>query len=1076
MGWGLVVGRWVGCWVGGWVRVVVGWRWSVVVGWCRSRRWSVLSSGWSSGWSPLVWVAGVPVGVVGGVGLAQVVAALAVVRLGAVWVPVDVELPVGRAVEMVADAGVTVAVVSEAARAWWAQVDAAAAVTAVVVDDGGDVVDVVAGTGARPRVLADDAAWVLFTSGTTGRPKGVIGSLDGLRNRLSWWWRTIPYQPGDRAVVKTRPGFVDAISELLAPLLAGIPVVVADTDQANDPGRLAALLADEHVTHLVAVPSLLAVLYDTHHDVTARAPLRVITSSGEPLSTTLAATIRRTHPHATIVNLYGSTETSGDATAAIITADQPIDHITIGRPIDNVAARILDRHHQLLPPGASGHLHIGGAALTHGYLPTVDSDDHARFWHDDDHRWYDTGDLARWTPDGTLEHLGRHDRQTKIRGVRVEPAGIEHTLLTLDHVTDAAVTTRHHPTRGTELTAYLVLDNPHHPLDHIRHQLRATLPTHHLPTHLIPTTHIPRTPTGKIDHHALTTTTAEHPEPTASSHATPPSRWSPRSSPTCSTSTTSAPSTTSSVSAVTRSSPHGRSQAVRRLRRRGLDRRPLQQPGRRRPRRVRCRHAWSAIRAETAMAERVLAAITRIAAATRPSRRRCRSPSSACGSSTSCSPAARSTTSASRPSCASAVDPRAFAPRAARRRRPPRGAAHRLRGPTTTNRCRSSATSPTCRSPPSTCAPYRRADVPTRRAELRPKFQSQPFDLRRGPLVRGHCSSGSTPPTTSSSSACTTSSRDGWSLGVLRSRDRGVLCRLRLGEGARTSHRCRSSTPTSPCGSTSPSGDVLETQLELLARAARATPPVLELPTDRPAPAGAGAPRRRGALHARRRLVDRLAALARGNGATLFMVTLAAFDAVLARWTGQDDLVVGVPSAGAPDPGGRAADRVLRQHPRAARRRQWPADVHRARAPRSRARRWRRTPTPTSPSSVSSRRCARHATCPATRSSRRSSSSSSRLRTRRRRAWIRRWSCRRRRRCSTCASISSHSTGRSSGVATTTPTCSSRRRSSACAGASSACSSRSSTTRHCRSPPTSSSTTPTTRRWGCWSGGWGGGW
>jgi amino acid adenylation domain-containing protein len=458
-------------------------------------------------------VAGVPVGVVGGVGLAQVVAALAVVRLGAVWVPVDVELPVGRAVEMVADAGVTVAVVSEAARAWWAQVDAAAAVTAVVVDDGGDVVDVVAGTGERPRVLADDAAWVLFTSGTTGRPKGVIGSLDGLRNRLSWWWRTIPYQPGDRAVVKTRPGFVDAISELLAPLLAGIPVVVADTNQANDPGRLAALLADEHVTHLVAVPSLLAVLYDTHHDVTARAPLRVITSSGEPLSTTLAATIRRTHPHATIVNLYGSTETSGDATAAIITADQPIDHITIGRPIDNVAARILDGHHQLLPPGASGHLHIGGAALTHGYLPSVDSDDHARFWHDDDHRWYDTGDLARWTPDGTLEHLGRHDRQTKIRGVRVEPAGIEHTLLTLDHVTDAAVTTRHHPTRGTELTAYLVLDNPHHPLDHIRHQLRTTLPTHHLPTHLIPTTHIPRTPTGKIDHHTLTTTTAGDSEP-----------------------------------------------------------------------------------------------------------------------------------------------------------------------------------------------------------------------------------------------------------------------------------------------------------------------------------------------------------------------------------------------------------------------------------------------------------------------------------------------------------------------------------------------------------------------------------
>ena len=459
--------------------------------------------------------AGVPVGVVGGVGLEQIVGGLAVLGLGAVWVPVDPELPVGRAVEMVADAAVAVAVVAASVAGWWSRVDPAGAVTAVVVDGAGAVVEV---TGAgTPGVLADDAAWVLFTSGTSGRPKGVIGSTAGLVNRLWWWWRTIPYQPGDRAVVKTRPGFVDAIGEVLVPLLAGVPVVVADS---ADPGRLAELVAAERVTHLLAVPSLLAVLYDTHGDVVARAPLRVITSSGEPLTATLAATIRATNGDATIVNLYGSTETSGDATAAIIGPTDPTSHVTIGRPIDNVTARILDHHGQLLPPGATGHLHIGGAALTHGYLPTVAADDHARYWHDTTQRWYATGDLARWRPDGTLEHLGRHDRQTKIRGVRVEPAGIEHTLITIDHITDAAVTTRHHPTRGTELTAYLVLDDPHHPLDHIRQQLRATLPTHHLPTHLIPTTHIPRTATGKIDHHALTTTTVNREPPVEPRNAT----------------------------------------------------------------------------------------------------------------------------------------------------------------------------------------------------------------------------------------------------------------------------------------------------------------------------------------------------------------------------------------------------------------------------------------------------------------------------------------------------------------------------------------------------------------------------
>jgi amino acid adenylation domain-containing protein len=425
-----------------------------------------------------------------------VTALLAVLKAGSAYLPLEPDLPPARLEYMARDA------------------DAAAVLTssslARFVPDGPPSIELDVDwpddaplVAVDPAVALSDPAWVLYTSGSTGVPKGVLGSHRGLVNRLWWGWRAEPFAPDEVCCAKTRLSFVDSVAELFGPLAAGVRLVVVDEARAADPRALAEVLVREGVTRLVAVPSLLSALVEVAGERLGASRLRQIISSGEPLTGEVVRRVRRALPGCRLLNLYGSTEVAADATWYAVDGEQA-ERVPIGRPLDNVWVRVLGPVRELVPVGAVGELFVGGAGVADGYVGAA-RDQEERFLADPfapGERLYRTGDLGRWRADGVLEFLGRADRQVKIRGVRVEPGEVEQVLLAQPAVREAAVVARRGP-EGTELAAFLVLAEPDAPLDGVRALLRARLPDQLVPAHLVPLAELPRLPNGKVDRAAL---------------------------------------------------------------------------------------------------------------------------------------------------------------------------------------------------------------------------------------------------------------------------------------------------------------------------------------------------------------------------------------------------------------------------------------------------------------------------------------------------------------------------------------------------------------------------------------------
>ncbi|NNN38364.1 AMP-binding protein, partial [Streptomyces sp. S3(2020)] len=267
-----------------------------------------------------------------------------------------------------------------------------------------------------------DAAVVIFTSGTTGNPKGVALTHRALANRLAWGQQVLDYRPEDVALSKSGVGFVDAVTELFGPLTSGARIVVVPTETAQDPAGLLHTITRHRVTHLLTVPSLADVLVRHDSAPAALATVRSWVSSGEALTRTTADTMRTAAPQAVLHNFYGSTEVTGDGTTAVIAADT--HNIPIGTPVANTTAHILDAWLRPVPAGVAGELYLGGVQLADGYVarPGLTAD---RFvadpFNNQGARLYRTGDVVRWNPQGQLEYLGRSDDQVKIRGYRIEP-------------------------------------------------------------------------------------------------------------------------------------------------------------------------------------------------------------------------------------------------------------------------------------------------------------------------------------------------------------------------------------------------------------------------------------------------------------------------------------------------------------------------------------------------------------------------------------------------------------------------------------------------------------------------------
>ncbi|MFP2902355.1 amino acid adenylation domain-containing protein, partial [Corallococcus sp. 4LFB] len=358
-----------------------------------------------------------------------------------------------------------------------------------------------------PDVPADLPAYVLYTSGSTGQPKGVLVSHRSLVNHATWMGSTFALKAGDRQLQLAALGFDASAAELFSTLLSGATLVLAPPDVPRDTALLADLLSRQRITVLQAVPSVLRFLA-AEPALKQATTLRWLFCGGEALTPDLVTRLRSVLPTVQLVNAYGPTESTIDATWSPVTDDASGATVPIGRPVANAEAYVLDAALHPVPIGVPGELHLGGVPLAHGYLgrPALTAERFIPhpFATEPGARLYRSGDRVRWLSDGRLQFLGRLDQQVKLRGLRVEPGEVEAALTLHPSVREAAVIVREAGAHGPTLVAYVA---PHtaRPVDAeaLRTFLRRTLPEALVPSDFVLLEALPLTASGKVDRRAL---------------------------------------------------------------------------------------------------------------------------------------------------------------------------------------------------------------------------------------------------------------------------------------------------------------------------------------------------------------------------------------------------------------------------------------------------------------------------------------------------------------------------------------------------------------------------------------------
>ncbi|MFT4301571.1 MAG: condensation domain-containing protein [Desulfovibrio sp.] len=383
-------------------------------------------------------------------------AILAVWKLGAVWTPLAPGYPESLARWIASDCGAVCILTADSA--WKVDGPAVLNIRELPAEMGGQVAP------QSPYYPEkEDTACLLYTSGSTGNPKGVRLSYAAIANRLRWMWEQFPWGASEACCQKTSPVFVDFIWEALGPLLSGIPLLSLPDGSAADVPWLLDQLERHKTTRLVLVPSLLAEMHRT--GLAGRLPaLRILTASGEILPPDIASATLKALPSIRLLNLYGSTEVTGDATFYEVTGQEK-GAVPIGAPVHNTTLAVVDEQGSILPAGAVGRLFVAGGCLASGYHGAaatfssawVDEQRHEGMTDEDfqdlcrvggHRRWFNTGDMIRLDTSGIAHYYGRIDRQIKIRGIRIEPEEIQTVLEAHPLVEEARVLAVSGPSGG----------------------------------------------------------------------------------------------------------------------------------------------------------------------------------------------------------------------------------------------------------------------------------------------------------------------------------------------------------------------------------------------------------------------------------------------------------------------------------------------------------------------------------------------------------------------------------------------------------------------------------------------------
>lgn len=441
----------------------------------------------------------VPIGVCARRSPEVVVACLGILRAGATYLPLDPSYPSARLDLMIADAGVRIVLIEPGAR-----LAAPPQVKVIPLTP-----DLFAGDGPLDAAVApENLAYIMYTSGSTGVPKGVMVTHAAICNTLAWMQDAYPLHVGDLVAHKTSISFTDSIWEILWPPMVGAQLAVIEDDKARFPRLLLQQLRKLRVAVTQFVPAQMRQFLDEldrSGDPDPLPDLRCVFNGGEALPPPLARDWFRRFPRTLIANAYGMTESAIYGTNFVVEPSDGEPVVLVGYPIANERAYVLGRDGQPCAPLCTGEIYLAGDSLARGYLRRPDLTAE-RFlpdpWGPPGSRMYRTGDLGRRSSTGEIACLGRLDRQVKVRGARVELGEVEAVLARHPAVLQAVVTARRDGADHV-LFAYYTCRAGDPGARELFRFLSGELPSYMVPARLIPVDQFPLTVNGKIDRDRL---------------------------------------------------------------------------------------------------------------------------------------------------------------------------------------------------------------------------------------------------------------------------------------------------------------------------------------------------------------------------------------------------------------------------------------------------------------------------------------------------------------------------------------------------------------------------------------------
>lgn len=436
------------------------------------------------------------------------VAALGILKAGAAYVPMDPNYPAGRLGHIMQLAGMALVITEQRLEHKWAQLSREVEnAPAVLFADAPGLAD---GAASATEVinLPDDLFCVLFTSGSTGIPKGVCLRHQSIVDFIDAAARILRLDSSDRVAAVSSMSFDMSLFELFAPLLVGASSHIAPAETVRDPWRVLRFLEEHQITTWHSVPTMWAMWLNLAKSGAPKLPaLRRSVLAGERLPVEYVRKAMTLFPHATVVNAYGPTETTIWMSANPI-SELPFEgqeRVHVGPPMEHVQVYVVDDDLNLCPEGEVGELCIAGGCLAAGYLNDEERT-RASFV---PNPWapgsimYKSGDLGRFLPDGTIDIVGRKDLQVKIRGFRIELGEIESAVLLVPGVTQAAVIVNELADGSKDLVCVMTRGESDVTVEAVRAHLKEILPEYMVPHRFLFVASIPVNPNGKTDRKAL---------------------------------------------------------------------------------------------------------------------------------------------------------------------------------------------------------------------------------------------------------------------------------------------------------------------------------------------------------------------------------------------------------------------------------------------------------------------------------------------------------------------------------------------------------------------------------------------